>query len=179
MSRNVTWNLTKLRQHAGDLVLLTGMDVAISYELDAQTSARVTFFLRENGRFAPCVSERGPVRTLVELLNVYAGTVKPTQRLGDAVAGPHGPPSRHARRTDPARRGVHRGVLLSPPPGGAGCGHTAPGPFLANISATVRACLDQAPCGSLSERRCGDDNRHPGVLAGLDGRRASCPRVPG
>jgi hypothetical protein len=166
MSRNATWNLAKLRQHAGDLVLLTGIDVAISYELDTQTSARVTFFLREDGRFAPCVCERGPVRTLVELLNVYAGTVKPTQRLGDAVAGPHGPPSRDARRIDPARRGVHRGVLLSPPPGGAGCGCTAPGSFLANGNATSRGRVGQTPRGSLSERRCDDDNRYPGVAGG-------------
>jgi hypothetical protein len=130
MNRKATWDLAKLRQHTGELVLLTGSDVAVGYELDTLNGARVTFFLPENGHFRPCASESGPVRTLVKLLNMFAGTVEPTQRLGGIVAGPHGPPSRFPRRIDPARRGVHRSVLLSPPPGGAGCGHSAPGRFL-------------------------------------------------
>jgi len=167
MSRNATWNLAKLRQHAGELVLLTGSDVALSYELDTLSRARVTFFLPENGDFTPCASESGPVRTLVKLLNVYAGTVKPTQRLGDAVAGPHGPPSRFPRRIDPARRGVHRSVLLSPPPGGAGCGHSAPGRFLSETGhAHEDEPTDKGRYGAVANRRYEDPRMDLGAASG-------------
>jgi hypothetical protein len=167
MSRNATWNLAKLRQHTGELVLLTGSDVAVSYELDTLSRACVTFFLPENGHFTPCASESGPVRTLVRLLNVFAGTVEPTQRLGGAVAGPHGPPSRFPRRIDPARRGVHRSVLLSPPPGGAGCGHTAPGRFLKDAADTRGAeAASRAHCGGIASRRYEDPRMDLGAVSG-------------
>ena len=178
MSRNATWNLAKLRQHTGELVLLTGSDVAVSYELDNLSRACVTFFLPENGHFTPCASENGPVRTLVKLLNVFAGTVKPTQRLGGATAGPHGPPSRFPRMIDPARRGVHRSVLLSPPPGGAGCGHSAPGRFLSETGHVHGGePTHKGRYGAVANRRYEDPRMDLGAAGGWKAVE-SCARSP-
>ena len=128
MNANDTWDLTKLRRHAGQRLLLGAGGVAIIYTLHPAGRVRVTFFVYENGHFQPRATETATAQALLDVLRRYASTGE-NVRGRRAATIPRREPTSPATRERPAptrrlhlpndrtlRQEMSRDTGPSPPP---------------------------------------------------------------
>lgn len=104
MDANDTWDLTRLRRHAGKRLLLGNGGVAIIYTLRSAGRVRVTFFVYQNGDSQPRATETGTAQALLDVLRRYASTGKNVRRRRVAAVSRYEPTSPAPRKRSASTR---------------------------------------------------------------------------